>query len=85
MNDRANYDEKLVEAIARFSPGCAALRLHACSTVDSDDFAIDPFAILRSQETDDAGDVDGLTYSSDWGPGFCVLFERKKLACYSPI
>lgn len=64
---------------------CATLRLHACSTVDSDDFAIDPFAILRSQETDDAGDVDGLTYSSDWGPCFCVLFERKELACYSHI
>lgn len=63
-----------------FFPRCAALRcgLHACSTVDSDDFAIHPFAILRSQETDDAGDVDGLTYSSDWGPCFCVLFGRKR-------
>lgn len=75
INDRANWKE-LFEAIAHFSP--AALRLHACSTVDSDDFAIHPFAILRSEETDDAGDVDGLTHSSDWGPCFCVLFERKK-------
>lgn len=66
INDRANW-EKLFEAIAVSPPlRCAALCLHACSTVDSDDFAIDPFAILRSQETDDASDVDGLTHSSDW-------------------
>lgn len=79
INDRANW-EKLFEAIAHFFHPlrCATLCLHACSTVDSDDFAIHPFAILRSQETDDAGDVDGLTHSSDWGPSFCVLFERKR-------
>lgn len=62
----ARIGKKLFEAIAHFPTRCATLCLHACSTVDSDDFAIDPFAILRSQETDDAGDVDGLTHSSDW-------------------
>ena len=36
-------------------------RLHAGGTVDTDDLSIDPVTILRGEEADNAGNVDGLT------------------------
>lgn len=35
--------------------------LHACSTVNAEDLAVDPLAILRGEEADNAGNVDGET------------------------
>lgn len=35
--------------------------LHAGSTVDAEDLAVDPLAVLGCEEADDAGDVDGET------------------------
>lgn len=40
---------------------CNSGRLHACSTVNADDLSVDPIAILRGEEADDAGNVNGLT------------------------
>ena len=36
-------------------------RLHASGAVDADDLSVDPVTVLRCQEADDAGNVDGLT------------------------
>jgi hypothetical protein len=36
-------------------------RLHASSAINADDLSVDPVAVLRCQEADDAGNVDGLT------------------------
>lgn len=35
--------------------------LHASGTVDSENLAVDPLAILRGEEADNTGDVDGET------------------------
>lgn len=48
-------------------------RLHACSTVDTNDLAVNPLAVLRREEADDAGNVDGLADTLHWGPCLGVL------------
>lgn len=49
------------------------LLLHASSAVEANDLAIDPFAILGSEEADNASDIDGLTNAVQWRPGCGVL------------
>ena len=36
-------------------------RLHAGSAVNADNLSVDPVTVLRGEEADDAGNVDGLT------------------------
>jgi hypothetical protein len=40
---------------------CNNNRLHAGSAVNADDLSVDPVTVLRSEEADDTGNVDGLT------------------------
>ncbi len=47
--------------------------LHARSAVDADHLAVDPLAVLRDQEADDTGDVDGETDAVQRGPASGVL------------
>lgn len=54
--------------------GCGSL--HASSAVNANDLAIDPLAVLRSEEADDAGDVDRLADTLHWRPSFGVLRRR---------
>jgi len=47
--------------------------LHAGGTVNANDLAVDPLAVLGSEEADDAGNVDGLADAVERRPGFGVL------------
>lgn len=47
--------------------------LHARGTIDADDLAVDPFAVLGGEEADDAGNVDWLTHAVHWRPSSGVL------------
>jgi len=49
--------------------------LHTSATVNADDLAVDPFAILGCEEADDAGDIDGQTDTADGRPGGGVLVD----------
>jgi hypothetical protein len=49
--------------------------LHASGTVNADDLAVDPLAVLGSEEADDAGNVDGLTDALHGRPGLGVLVD----------
>jgi hypothetical protein len=49
--------------------------LHASGTVNADDLAVDPLAVLGSEEADDAGNVDGLADALHGRPGLCVLVD----------
>ena len=42
-------------------PETRRLTLHASSTIDPDNLTIDPLAILRRKEANDAGDINGKT------------------------
>lgn len=53
--------------------GGALSSLHACGAVDADDLAVDPLAVLRGEEADNAGDVDGLADAVHGGPSSGVL------------
>ncbi len=48
--------------------------LHAGGTVNANDLAVDPLAVLGREEADNAGDVDGLADTAHRGPGSGVLF-----------
>ena len=50
-------------------------RLHAGGTVDTDDLSIDPVTILRGEEADNAGNVDGLTDTVVGRPCAGVLID----------
>jgi len=47
--------------------------LHAGSAINTDDLAVDPLAVLGSEEADDLGDVEGLADTVQRGPGLGVL------------
>jgi len=42
--------------------------LHACGTVNANDLSVDPFTILGGEETNNAGNVNGLTDTIVWRP-----------------
>ena len=50
--------------------------LHAGRTVDANDLAVDPLAILRREEAHDAGNVDGQTDAVERRPGGSILRAR---------
>lgn len=47
--------------------------LHARTTVHAEHLAIDPLAVLRSQEGDNTGDINGETHAVDGRPAGGVL------------
>jgi len=49
--------------------------LHAGCTVDTNDLAIDPLAVLRGEEADNASDVDWQTHAVHWRPGSGILVD----------
>lgn len=59
-------------------------RLHACSAVDAEDLAVDPLAVLRSEEADDTSNVDGETNTVQGRPASSEL-EEEKSACQSGL
>lgn len=54
------------------APKC---NLHARSTVDSENLAVDPLAILGGKETDNTGDVDGETDTVERRPASSELLK----------
>ena len=50
-------------------------RLHAGSAVNANDLAVYPVTILRSEESNDASDVDGLADALHGRPGLGVLVD----------
>lgn len=49
--------------------------LHAGSAIDADDLAVDPLAVLGSEEANNAGNVDGLADALHGRPGLGVLVD----------
>lgn len=49
--------------------------LHASGTVNAEDLAVDPGAVLRSEEANNASDVDGQTDTVNWGPAGGVFVD----------
>ena len=49
--------------------------LHAGCSIDADDFAVNPFAVLGGEEADNTGDVNWLTDTVHGGPSFGVLSQ----------
>ena len=49
--------------------------LHHGVAVNTDDLAVDPATILRSEEAEDASDIEGLTDASKRGPGSGILVD----------
>ena len=43
--------------------------------INTDDLAVDPATILRSEEAEDASDIEGLTDASKRGPGSGILVD----------
>lgn len=56
--------------------------LHAGGTVDADDLAVDPLAVLRGEEADNTGDIDGLADTVHGGPGLGVLLAGLVSCCF---
>lgn len=60
-----NYLQRLLDAMENLVYAHATVLLflriisHTSSTVNPKDLAVDPLAILRSEETDDTGNVNG--------------------------
>jgi len=50
-------------------------RLHACSTVNTNDLSVDPGTVLGGEEAHNTGNVDWLTDTVDWGPSGGVLVD----------
>ena len=61
------------------------LVLHAGGTVNADDLAINPLAVLGCEEADDAGDVDWLTDAVHRGPCGRILCLRQPLSVFRTI
>lgn len=49
------------------------MNLHACGAINAENLSIDPLAILRSEERDNAGDIEGLTDTPQGRPGGGIL------------
>jgi hypothetical protein len=49
--------------------------LHAGGAIDADDLAVDPLAVLGSEEANNAGNVDGLADALHGRPGLGVLVD----------
>lgn len=52
--------------------------LHARTTINAQDLAVDPPAVLRGEETDDARNVDGKTDAVGRGPAGGVLESQQE-------
>lgn len=49
--------------------------LHASSSVNTDDLAIDPLSVLRCEEADNASDINWKTDAVERRPCGCVLVD----------
>ena len=47
----------------------------ATHTIDSDDLSVDPFTVLRREEANNTGNVDGETDTAERRPGSGVLVD----------
>jgi hypothetical protein len=49
--------------------------LHASSTIDAEDLSVHPVTVLRREETNNAGNIKGLTDTVVWRPGAGILVD----------
>lgn len=61
--------------IKHTKPSCPNHTLHASSTVNTNDLAVDPVTILGSEEADHTGNVNRLANAHVWRPGHGVLIN----------
>jgi hypothetical protein len=52
---------------------CPLYDLHARSTVNAEDLAVDPLAVLRGKEADNTGNINGETNTVERRPGSSEL------------
>ena len=55
------YQAKVRNKRLKRNSNSSSNRLHAGSAVNADNLSVDPVTVLRGEEADDAGNVDGLT------------------------